>query len=185
MPEWNSVAIDCKVCGEVFYATPSRLRRFSVAFCSRRCQGLARRSPDRKLTDHGYVMVRVPDHPRPSGTGGWVYEHILVMEAHLGRLLRDKEEVHHDNEIKSDNRIENLILCQDHAEHALLHAQKRIIEAGGNPDFRKFCSRCKKLKYRADFGRGDMKSHSDGLRGYCHSCEAEYARERRLLRHAS
>jgi len=31
-------------------------------------------------------MVRMPDHPR-ARTQGYVFEHILVMEAKLGRML--------------------------------------------------------------------------------------------------
>lgn len=49
--------------------------------------------------------------------------HRLVMEAHLGRELGRFELVHHRNEDKRDNRIENLevISPQAHSEH---HNQK-------------------------------------------------------------
>lgn len=57
---------------------------------------------------HGYAYVWMPDHPRSSN--GRVREHVSVMEAHLGRLLYDGENIHHKNGIRDDNRLENLEL---------------------------------------------------------------------------
>jgi HNH endonuclease len=57
----------------------------------------------------GYVMVRIPGHPR-AGRSPYVFEHILVAEQVLGRYLVDGESVHHINGIRDDNRPENLEL---------------------------------------------------------------------------
>jgi len=57
----------------------------------------------------GYSMVRSEGHPR-AGKSHYVFEHILVMEKHLGRHLRDKETIHHKNGVRDDNRLENLEL---------------------------------------------------------------------------
>lgn len=58
----------------------------------------------------GYVFISTPGHPRARGWGSHVQEHILVMEQHIGRYLKDREVVHHKNGIRHDNRIENLEL---------------------------------------------------------------------------
>jgi len=72
-----------------------------------------------RQTPDGYVIVKVPEHPK-SFRGGWYYEHRLVMEAILDRILETWEQVHHINEIKSDNHHLNLFVCSA-GEHRKAH----------------------------------------------------------------
>src|SRR6266702_51973 len=63
----------------------------------------------RTIHKAGYVMVRVPDHPRAKRSP-YVFEHVLVAEQLLGRYLESGESVHHRNGVRDDNRAENLEL---------------------------------------------------------------------------
>jgi hypothetical protein len=58
----------------------------------------------------GYIQIYTIDHPRLKTKPGYVFEHILKMEAKLQRYLLFNEFVHHKNGQKDDNRLTNLEL---------------------------------------------------------------------------
>jgi len=77
-----------------------------------------------RVNARGYIMVWCPDHPtcvrkslRRKTKAKYMMEHRLVMEAAIGRLLEDKEVVHHKNGDRADNRIENLELFSSNGAH--------------------------------------------------------------------
>lgn len=70
----------------------------------------------RKVVNGGYILLYKPDH-KFSNKAGFIFEHRLVMEKKLRKLLKPTEVVHHINSIKDDNRPENLELFKNNSEH--------------------------------------------------------------------
>lgn len=73
---------------------------------------------DSYVTRDGYVMVWVPEHPK--NFRGWYYEHRMVIEKQLGRVLETYIQVHHISRVKTDNRPCNLFACTT-SEHRKAH----------------------------------------------------------------
>ncbi len=71
--------------------------------------------------DYNYVVVK--NHPHRTKLN-YVFEHRVVMENHLLRILESYEVVHHKNGNKKDNRIENLEVMTN-KEHNRYHQLER------------------------------------------------------------
>lgn len=68
----------------------------------RRHRGGKRPEGHKRVNSSGYVEIKLGE--------SWVLEHRWVMELHLGRELLKREEVHHRNGDRTDNRLGNLEL---------------------------------------------------------------------------
>lgn len=99
-------------------------------------------------------------------------EYLLIAEHALGRALPDGSEVHHANGIRKDNTPSNLVICESHAYHALLHQRKRAYEACGYAAWLK-CHFCK------IYSDPTMLSViSNGRKVYHRACQTAYWRKR-------
>lgn len=126
-----------------------------------------------------YATAYAPDHPRAHKRH--VYEHILIAEKVIGKLLPEGAEIHHVNEDKQDNRHCNLVICESFAYHMLLHHRKRIIKAGGNPNTDAVCSACRMAKPLGNFHL--RRAAKNGRSNRCRPCAlAEVKRYRKRIK---
>ncbi|KKN70885.1 hypothetical protein LCGC14_0426710 [marine sediment metagenome] len=75
--------------------------------------------------NRGYIIVNRyhPDNTKDYNT----YEHVLIMEAHMGRSLELDEQIHHVDGDKSNNHIDNLALCNSVSHR---HIERQLQEIG-------------------------------------------------------
>ena len=78
----------------------------------------------RITTPHGYVRLYLPDHPRVNSSG-YVYEHIVVVEHKLRRVLLPGEVVHHIDGDRGNNHPDNLVVFPNNAAHLRFHRCNR------------------------------------------------------------
>lgn len=109
---------NCDNCGKKYTGV-------GFKYCSKKCSEIYFKGSNhpswnggRQIDKSGYILIYSPKHPH--ARKGYIREHRFVMEQKIGRLLRLDEVVHHINEIKDDNRIENLRIMST-SEHRKIH----------------------------------------------------------------
>jgi hypothetical protein len=118
------LTLNCAICGKERRYYPSN---GAVKYCGMKCYNIAKKgmgNPNWKggtlHAKDGYLYTYLPSHPDAIKLG-YVLQHRLAMEEHLGRRLLKTEAVHHINGNRRDNRIENLVCCSSVGKHFIEH----------------------------------------------------------------
>jgi hypothetical protein len=98
----KSKTTNCENCNNPLPQGNNPVKRF----CSQAC----RSEPvgTKSIGKEGYVKIKINNNQPKSQQ--WTQEHRYIMEQHLQRTLTKEERVHHKNEIRNDNKLENLEL---------------------------------------------------------------------------
>lgn len=94
-----------------------------------------------EIIHHDYIYEYCPNHPK-CNTHGRIRQHRLIIEKNYRLfnkeyfelinnfyVLKDDYDVHHINEIKSDNRLDNLQILT-RSEHTILHNITGVLKQG-------------------------------------------------------
>ncbi len=114
------IKIKCFNCGKGIKVFPFELRR-NKQYCSRKCYN-KKRYTHRIINKLGYILIYVPYHPHAKGKM-YLYEHRLIMEKYLNRLLKKGECIHHIDGNPQNNKLKNLLLTTQ-SKHMKLHNKK-------------------------------------------------------------
>jgi len=122
--------IACSICGKERWVGLLKGKPMNIRCNS--CAKKGKNNPRWKSGKHagkgGYVLVEIkPTSPffAMRDKQSYIKEHRLVMAKHLGRCLKSWEIVHHKNDIKNDNKLENLELMTA-SEHNGLTQRRRV-----------------------------------------------------------
>ncbi len=166
-PRVQSTTLCACGCGQFTYLPPQ----------THRAHGWIKGQPMRWLKGHGRRRGRSTNDYNERGG---VRAHVFVARQALGKPLPAGTEVHHIDGNKQNNIGRNLVICQDHAYHILLHARTRVLKAGGNPNTERVCSTCREIKPLAAFAADRRKS--TGTNTQCRACASAAQRQQRFIR---
>lgn len=169
--------LTCEHCKKVFSRRLSYASKSKTVFCSFACKNEYYRSDKFIGMTDGFRVYQMSQGYASIVLGRSQEKllHIYLMEKYLGRELEKNEHVHHINQDRLDNRIENLKLVSNCGEHQKEHARIRLRALGGTPGRDKYCPRCRQVKLLDDFP--SSKNMGDGKYGYCKTCACEVVAE--------
>lgn len=124
-----------------------------------------------------YRVVNLPDHPRAND--GYVLEHVLIAEKALGKPLPEGAEVHHINSKGKDNRNINLVICENHAYHHLLHTRQKAFIACGHANWKK-CWICQQWDDPNNLYKTGKSIHSQCRREYTKRLKIKHKKSQEL-----
>ena len=175
----GKITKSCEVCGIAVSRYPYEFGE--RCYCSPQCYAIGNTMTNNKnwkggriKTKAGYILIHQPNHPN-ADKNGYVFEHRLVLEKKLGRLLTKNETSHHINHIRDDNREDNLMLLNrgshlsSHRLDGSISDDKRKPKNGRWASEYNQCIRC---------GRSDRGYGGNGL---CHNCYNHEWKERRKI----
>lgn len=146
----RKIETECMNCGKQFLARPYEIKIGRAKYCSRRCVALAICGDNNPMStvkgrknamlgkfgkDHpafksgttirrGYKLIYCPENPH--AIHGYIGEHRLIVESLIKRPLLRKEEVHHFNRKRLDNRPKNLIAFISKSAHMRFERKKPV-----------------------------------------------------------
>lgn len=122
----NFWVLSCQHCRRTFI--PNRPKPTS-RFCSHSCWAKSRLLEKGPNWRGGKVRAGAGGYIAQRANRTYRMEHVLIAEKALGRPLPPGAEVHHFNGNKTDNRAQNLVICESRAYHFLLHRLQRLAGA--------------------------------------------------------